>query len=187
MNLTLDEETHIYHLDGRRIIGVTEALSILDDRWKVDPFYLQRGRLIHLATEYYDNGELDENTLDDRIVPYFKAYLKFLDDTHFSPRHIEVKLYHPIYIFAGKIDRIGLLNDDLDSVDLKSGTPAPVDKIQGSAYWELERANDIPVKKVFDLYLKDDSNYSMVEVEKPRVLLPVFLACLTVTRWKEGI
>ncbi len=54
--LLLDEETHRYTLDGRRLISVTQALSILDERRK-DPYYLERGRFVHLATEYLDRDE----------------------------------------------------------------------------------------------------------------------------------
>jgi hypothetical protein len=187
MNLTIDESTHRYSLDGRRLIGVTEALSILDDRWKVDSFYLERGRLIHLATEYYDRDELDESTVDDRIRPYFEAYVKFKKDTGFEPYWIEHKLYHPQYFYAGKLDRIGLLNFRHALIDLKSGAKAKIDGLQAVSYRELARVNNIKVDKQFDLYLRDDGNYSLVEVEKPRLLLPVFLACLTVTRWKEGL
>ena len=185
--LELDDQ-HRYTLDGRRLISVTQALSILDDRWKVDPFYLERGRLIHLATEYYDNDELDESTVDERIAPYLSAYIKFVKDTAFSPTFVEHQLYHPQFFYAGKIDRIGIwLNTDQHIIDLKSGAKTDVDKLQGAAYWELCLANKIPIKKTFDLYLKDDGNYSLVEVEKPKLLLPVFLAALTCARFKEGL
>jgi len=187
MNFTFDESKHLYTLDGRRLIGVTEALSILDDRWKVDPFYLERGRLIHLCTEYYDRDELDESTIDERIRPYFEAYKKFKAETDFCPNFIERILFHPKYFYGMKIDRIGVLNNKRVMLDLKSGSPAKVDKLQSAAYLEGCLANGIEVKAGFDLYLKDDGNYSLVEVEKPRNLLLVFLACLTVARWKEGM
>lgn len=186
ISLTLDENHH-YYLGDRRLIGVTETLSILDDRWKVDPFYLERGRLIHLATAYLDHDELDWSTVDERIEPYVHAYMSFKIDTGFLPGFVECPLHHYQFFYAGKIDRTGDLNDDHVLIDLKSGVKVKVDKLQGAAYWELCRANNIPIKKVFDLYLKDDGNYSLVEIEKPKLLLPVFLACLTVARFKEGL
>jgi len=186
--LILQEEGHVYTLNGKRLISVTQALSILDDRWKVDPWYLERGRLVHLATQYYDRDELDENTIDPQIKDYFDAYISFRKDTGFNPQLIEHRLYHKGYVFAGTIDRIGLLNANLSLIDLKSGAPARVDELQGVAYWELCRANDIPIKKVFDLYLHADGTYKLEPLKKkPKLLLPVFLACLQVARWKKGL
>ncbi|MBU1067583.1 hypothetical protein KKE60_07325 [Patescibacteria group bacterium] len=191
-NLNLDEKTHIYTLDNKRLISVTQALAILNDRWKVDPFYLERGSLIDLACEYYDIGELDEDSVDPQIKGYFEGYKKFIIETKFKvvypkPREGQIKLYHPEYFYAGKPDVIGILNGDLDLIDRKSGAKAIVNQLQGAAYWELCRVNNIPIKKVFDLYLKDDGNYSLVEVENPKLLLRIFLAALTLTRFKEEI
>lgn len=182
------DENHIYRLDGCRLISVTQALSILDDRWKVDPFYLERGRLIHLATEYYDHDELDKSTVDERIRPYLDAYMRFRHETDFSPVYVEHKLYHPRYLYAMRIDRIGWLNGRFVIVDLKSGTRTKVDELQGAAYFEGCHANGILVKDVFDLHLQDDTTYKLnPPIKKPKLLLPVFLAALQCARWKEGL
>ncbi len=185
--LTLQEDGHIYKIHGRRVISVTQALKILDDRWKVDPFYLERGRLIHLSTEYFDHYQLDEDTVDPQIQGYFDAYRNFRDNTGFVPTHIEHKLYHPQLWYAGKIDRIGPLNGKQALIDLKSGGKVRSDELQGAAYWELAKANKIHVDKVFDLYLDADGTYKLEPVKNPKSLLPVFLACLKITQWKEKI
>jgi len=185
--LELDESTHIYRLDGRRIIGTTEALKILDDRWKVDPWYLERGRFIHKATELYDTDELDESTVDDRIRPYLDAYMRFRRDTDFVPTFIERELYHPKFFYGMKIDRIGWLNGRWVMMDLKSGAPARVDKLQSAAYLEGCYANGIEVKGGFDLYLRDDTTYKLEPIDHPKLLLPVFLAALQCARWKENL
>jgi len=184
--LELDESTHTYTLDGRRLLSVTQALNILDDRPKIDPFYLQRGSMVHRATAYYDRGEFDDFTWDERIIPYVEAYMKFRQDTGFEPTHIELTQFHPVYKFAGTLDRLGPLNGFQVIIDLKSGAPVPVDLLQNAAYWELCVANKIPVNKLFDLYLRDNGIYKLEPVEKPRLLLPVFLAALTCARWKNG-
>ncbi len=183
----LDEEKHVYTLDGRRLISVTQSLSILDDRWKVEPYYLQRGKYIHKATELHDKDELDESTVDPEIRPYLDAYVKFRDDTGFEPNLIEHRLYHPSLMYAGTLDRVGRLNGDQVLIDLKSGVKVRVDELQGAAYWELCRANNIPVKKVFDLYLHDDGTYKLEPIENPKRLLPAFLHVLGAYRWREGL
>jgi len=180
-----DEEKHLYTLDGRRLISVTEALSLVDERRK-DPYYLLRGKYVHKATELYDKNELDESTIDPEIRSYLDAYVKFRMDTGFEPIHVECPLYHPSYFYAGKPDRIGALYDAHVLLDLKSGAKARVDELQGAAYWELARVNDIPVKKVFDLYLHDDGTYKLEPVENRKLLL-IFLNVLGAYRWKEGL
>ncbi len=184
--LEFQDDGHIYKMNGRRVMSVTQALSLVDDRWK-DPWYLQRGKLIHLATEYYDLRELDEDSVDLQIKGYFQGYLKFLGDTGFKPVLIEHKLFHPIYLYAGKIDRIGPFNKLETLIDLKSGAKAKVDPLQGAAYWELCRVNKLPVKKVFDLYLHDDGTYKLEPVNNPKLLLPTFLNILGAARWREGL
>ncbi len=184
--LTLSED-HIYTLDGRRLIGVTEALLILDTRWKVDPYYLDRGRAIHLACEYHDKGTLEPASVHLDYLGYFNAYLKFLTDTRPEIIHIEKRLYHPRFFYGGKLDRVIKLNGDLILIDLKSGGKVPVDELQGAAYWELCKANNIPVKKVFDLYLREDGTYKLEPIKNPKLLLPIFLACLKITVWREKL
>jgi hypothetical protein len=182
---TFQEEGHIYRLDGHRIISTTQALDILDDRQK-DPYYLERGRLVHLATEYLDRDELDGNSLDPQISGYVAAYVGFKLDTGFIPTHIEHKLFHPKFMYAGRLDRIGPLNNCFVIIDLKSGAKAPkVDPLQGASYFELAIANKIPVKKIFDLYLDADGTYKLEPINNPKLLLPIFLNCLQITRWKE--
>jgi hypothetical protein len=186
--LEFDETTHTYRLDGRRLISVTQALSILDDRWKVDPFYLEFGKMVHRATACYDRGEYDDFTWDERIIPSVEAYVKFRSETDFEPIHIELPLFHPTRIYAGTLDRIGTLNGRQVLIDLKTGAKARVDELQEVAYWELAIANNIPVQKLFDLYLHKNGKYNLEPVKEiPRHLLPVFLACLKIAQWREGL
>jgi hypothetical protein len=186
-SLTFDEATHTYSVNGRRLMSVTQVLALVDDRHKGDPFYLQRGRFVHQACEYLDRDELDEDSVDPIIYPYLEAYKKFREETGFKPDLIECRLYHPTYAYAGTLDRIGDLNGNHVLIDLKSGAKARVDELQLAAYLELARANSIPVKKSFDLYLRDDGTYKLEPVENVKLLLPVFLSILTASRWKEGL
>jgi hypothetical protein len=184
-NLEFDEEKHLYILGDRELLNVTRVLP--DDKRRVDPFYLQRGKLVHLATALFDHDELDEDSLDERIRPYLDAYVKFKRETGFEPKEIELPLYHPKYLYAGTIDRIGKLNGSQDLIDLKTGGKAKDDELQLAAYWELCRVSYIKIRRVFDLYLHENGTYNLVPPEtSPKLLLPVFLASLTVARWKEG-
>lgn len=184
--LKLDEATHTYTIGNRKLISVTQGISILDNRWR-DPWYLERGRLVHLACEYYDRDELDESTVDPQIRPYLDAYMKFKEDTKFEVTAIEYQLSHPHFFYAGTLDRIGILNQNEVLIDLKSGAKVDTDELQGAGYWELCRANGTSIKKVFDLYLHDNSTYSLIEIKNPKILLPVFLATLTLAKWRDKL
>ncbi len=187
--LEFQEEGHIYTLGGRRIISTTQALDILDERPK-DPYYLERGKFVHKATELYDKGEfesIDPGDIEQR-EGYITAYVKFRQDTGFTPTHIEHQLFHPQFFYAGTLDRIGPLNNDPAIIDLKSGAKARVDELQLVAYWELCRVNNISIKKMFDLYLRDNGTYKLEPLKgKPKLLLPVFLAALTCEIWRQKL
>jgi hypothetical protein len=185
--LQFEEEGHFYTLNGRRLVSVTQALSLVDDRRAVDPWYLERGTYVHRACEFYDRDELDLETVDPAIQGYVTAWTTFRQDSGFTPDCVEVRLYHPRHRYAGTVDRIGTLNGLDVIIDIKSGAPARVDELQGAAYWELARVNSIPVKKAFDLYLRDDGTYKLQPIENPKSLLYTFLAILTAYRWKEKI
>jgi len=184
--LYFNKEDHTYTVGDRELLHVTRVLP--DDRRRVDPWYLERGRMIHLATALFDHDELDEDSIDERIKPYLDAYVKFRRETGFEPKEIELPLYHPKYFYAGTIDKIGKLNGSQDLIDLKTGGKAKDDELQLAAYWELCRANYIKIRRVFDLYLHENGTYNLIPPETPpKLLLPVFLASLTVARWKERL
>lgn len=190
MNLEFDEKNHVYKWDSQVIPSVTDALSLVDDRRK-DPYYLQRGRYIHLACELWDRGELDEDTVDESILPRLEGYKKFRKDTGFTPSTIEQFYVHPIYLYGFRLDRTGILNGREVLIDLKS-SPSPVDALQGAAYWGGLQAQYPPnppvnVNAVFDLYLKDNGIYKLEHVNYLKRDFLTFLAVLTAYRWKEGL
>lgn len=180
-------EDHSYWLGDRPLPSVTQVLSRIPGRYQAEPYYLERGKFVHKATQLYDQDELDWDTVDPVIKPYVDAYVKFRTDTGFEPHYIEHRLYHPSYFYAGTIDRIGPMSIVPAVLDLKTGVKVRADELQIAAYWELCRINDIPIKKSFLLYLTDNATYKLEPVESPRKLLPVFMAHLTIMRWEEEI
>jgi hypothetical protein len=184
-NLEFDEENHIYRFNDQRLVSVTEALTLVDDRMK-DPYYLKRGRYIHRACELWDRGELDESTVDPQILPRLEAWKVFRKDTGFVPDLIEQFFYHPLYLYGFKPDRTGSLNGDEALIDIKSSIHR-LDALQGAAYWQGLKANRITCKKVFDLYLRDNGRYSLVKAENMKRDFQTFLAILTAYRYKEKL
>lgn len=108
--LTFDEEHHIFTVNGKVIPSVTTILKrmgMTPDYSLVDPWYAQRGTYIHKATELWENGTLDEDSLDSAISGYVDAYKAFRRD---SPQIVvtgqEVRLWHPVHLYAGIIDMV---------------------------------------------------------------------------------
>ncbi len=181
--LRLDEETHLYTYEGRRVVGTTEALSLVDTRPK-DPFYLDRGKKVHMLVEYYNKDILDEESIDPQLSGYFSAYKLFLLETGFKVRLSEEKFYDPKWQYAGKIDVEGAFSKCDALVDVKSGGHARVDELQGAAYWNLFKQ---PGHHFFDLYLSAEGTYKLIEVKNPRLLFPTFCAVLTAYKFRENL
>lgn len=126
--LTLQEPGHIYRADGVIVPSVTQVLSdvgIIDysmipaeDRER----YLQRGKDVHVATHYDDEGDLDEAAFDENLRGYLEAWRKFRAETGFVPALIEYRGFHSIYRYAGTLDRTGSWKGQAKILlDLKSG------------------------------------------------------------------
>jgi len=109
--LSFDEEHHIFTVGGEIIPSVTSIIrkaGLTPDWSQIDniEWYAQRGQYIHRATELWEQGALDEDTVDDEIRPYLDAYKSFRDDYPIKVVGQEVRLWHPQYRYAGIIDMI---------------------------------------------------------------------------------
>lgn len=108
-DLEFDDEHHIYYGRGEMLPSVTQIpkragmAGVFDT---LDPWYATRGQAVHKATELYDLGTLDEDSIDPAISPYFDAYKRFRADTDITIKDVEKRLWCPKYRFAGTIDRL---------------------------------------------------------------------------------
>jgi hypothetical protein len=163
----LDPITHTYRRHGCIVPGVT---SVLKNARIVDYSFIpqdvlqraaHRGSAVHLAAQYCDEGMLDRGSIDPELEGYLQAYERFLEESRFLPLQIEMRVYHEVYHYAGTLDRIGLLNDDLTILDFKTGLVLPGHAIQLAAY-----ANTQPKPRRFRriaLQLNDDATYRVHE------------------------
>lgn len=126
--LVFDEATHTGTVAGESLLSVTTILrraELTPDFYKwLDPWYLTRGTYVHLASELYDKGLLDEDTVDEAIRPYLEAYKVFRRDFQAQVTGIEVRLYHPTLKYFGIIDRI-MTGSTCYSLHLKPGKRVP--------------------------------------------------------------
>lgn len=183
---SFDPESHIYTLDGKVLPSVTEILKEAGLLAYAGPAEYQRlrGTYIHRATELIDIAMLDWEGLDKSLRPYCDAYVRFLEETRFAPEMSERSLYHPGLLYAGTIDRVGILDGRHVLIDIKTGFPHPATDLQLAAYYELIRPH-VRVARCLALYLRGDGSYGLAETPDVHASFDIFLSALTVVRWRK--
>lgn len=186
--LTFDEDAHRYTLHGRELMSVTTALKLaglIDDRWYYDQA-ATRGTYVHQALEWLDRGELDETSIDPQLAGYIQAYRRFLLDCHAGPLHLyEQRLCDPILGYAGTVDRVRFIGQQLSVMDIKTGPPAPWHALQLAAYAALVKEPlKAPLVRRWGLYLSADGTYRCVPYSDRRDW-DVFKAALLVAQFKR--
>lgn len=153
--------------------GLMPAFNNSNSEW-----YMNRGTAVHLATEYFDKGILDESTLDPEIVGYLESYKKL--GLKYRPEEIEMLLGDPINRTAGTLDR--------PDCDLKTGSPYPWHLIQAGHYWYLKKINGLGADPIKTWYLQQDGSmpkvkeYSMTDLMRG---VTIYHAALVVVRAKR--
>lgn len=185
--ITYDDEGRAYW-NGERVPRTTEICALLAPRWPADEYYLRKGSLIHLITEWEDTGELDESSVDPNLQPYLEAYRRFKRSTNWHTTFTETKFFHEKYRYCGRADKIGQFGITARTkwiwvIDIKSGTPHEADRLQAPAYLFGLKNHEIPVQRCGDLYLNSSSMFRFVEVKNPT---EKFLRFLTgIKKWRE--
>lgn len=180
--LIFDQALHAYTRNGRPLAAVTQVLrsSGLVDPGKYAAGSADRGRAVHLACQYLDEGDLDEASVPEALKGYLAAYRKFLRDSGWKWTGIEVRAAHKTLDYAGTIDRIG---DGL-VLDIKTGVKENWVAIQLAAYAAML---DSPMSlRRFALYISRDGNYSSVEFQRhdfPQDWA-VFQSALNIHNWR---
>lgn len=200
--LTFDEPTHTYRLDGIVVPSVTSILKVLGGYEGIPQHILDkaaaRGSAIHKATEFYDNDTLDWTSLDDELIDYVNAWGNFREDTGAEIIEIEQRTYHPALKVAGTPDRVLVLKKRLKGLgpvgrltlaDIKSSWQMmPATGPQTAAYTEFRNAHvkaaSDKVKDRLGVQLKRDGTYEVHHYNDPSDW-NTFVSCLNVTRWKE--
>ncbi len=178
--LTLDEN-HVYRLDAKVLDGLTSTIKEAGlIRSNGDPWYMERGTAVHLATEYFDRGTLDEETVDPQIEGYLASWKTFRKDQGYNPTHIEFMTYEPSLLVATKIDRLP------GPLDIKAGAPEPWHILQVAFQWGCLKSQDRV--SPMDIYLDPEGgppkvrSYTQAEMRKEFQSYCCFLHTI---RWKR--
>ncbi len=180
---------HRYLLDGKPIDGLTSTISEAGLTRISDPWYGERGTAVHLATEYFDKGTLDEDSVVDEIKGYLESWKQLRRNQNYTsipiPIHTEYKTYHPELMVGMKIDRLP------GPIDLKSGTPEPWHILQIAVQYKTiqiynlyDYSKDIPM----DIYLDPNGKPPKVKTYNHSQLteaFKVYASMLHFIRWKR--
>jgi hypothetical protein len=172
------DENHRYPVAGVEYPSVNQIIREgRQEKYVVDPWYLERGQRIHEAIKMDSLGELDlekwqidlHNALTTpaighpspcpacQIIGRFKAAKKFLADYCGDDADYEVKLHHASYGYCGTADVIMSLKGAAKrcAVDWK-GSLSPLVEPQLGGY---SVASPLPCDMACGVELHDDGSY----------------------------
>ena len=186
MDIAFDSIKHEYRVFGEVQPSVTQILGLANSYEFVDKQLLEKachfGTAVHRATELYDQKLLNISTLDVALIPYLEGWKKFLNDTKFKILDCEFKVASKRG-YAGTLDRIGYLNDELTVLDIKTGSVIPkTTALQLAAYrGAYQEMTGKPIAKRICVKLKP-MDYSITIYDNDYDF-QIFLNFLTVHQW----
>lgn len=169
-DLHFRESTHTYTLEGRQLPCVSDLCRFLHrEVYKEAPLWrmeaaAERGHAVHAAAQELDiNGYAD---VPGEYLPYLQAYQRFHREHSVSWELIEKPFYHPEHLYAGTIDRYGLLDGDNALVDIKTTYTVykPLCAAQLNLYRWMLAARGYLVRKMYILHLKRDGTYKLIPI-----------------------
>jgi hypothetical protein len=184
------DENHVYWVDGRRKVGVSEVLDYhgLIPQFAKDDNAALRGTLVHKGCHLMAQGKLDFASIDMRIMGKVLAYARFLEETRFIPEELEAMHHQEDLDYCGTVDAIGehrKLGRFL--YDIKTGSALKYHRLQVAAYsgFYTERpGRPLPLRRA-TLFLRDDETYSLKFHDDPADWAN-WVSCLNVMRLKEA-
>ena len=192
LSSSFDELTHTYRDEsGRLIPSVSSVIQPLTQAAyrTIDPEILRRaadfGSAVHACTEFFDNGELDDDSVEEEWRPFLNAYKLF--KVEMKPEIVRVEWRLACERYAGTIDRLMIIDGVEWIVDLKT-TSQIHDHVglQLAAYEALARLH-LKEKKQLKraaLQLKGDGTYRFVEFTEDSDYA-CFNALIGVKNWRE--
>lgn len=182
--LTFDESSHTYRFRGTAVPGVTGVIQSLHSFAGIPRAILieaaARGTAVHLATQFFDEGDLDESSLSEAVGTRVEGWKRFVADMRPEWLAIEVRLLHRVHLYAGTADRFAILKGEPWVIDIKTAQSShPVWGLQTAAY---AQAANLPECRRGTVQLLPDGTYRLREWSDPSDF-PTFLSALNLNRW----
>ena len=193
MKIGFRKEDHKYSIDGVPVDSVTQILQStgIIDFSKVPKENLEAsmifGTYVHEATELYDKNNLNLETLHPKLRPYLDAWIKFKVQVGFEIELNEEKIGSQKYMFAGTLDRRGIINNQRGIVDIKTSVDiSRATAIQTAGYMIAHNEMFKKEKTKFRMavLLKPDGTYKISEYSD-KSDMNVFLSSLTLHNWRK--
>lgn len=163
--LTFDEESHIYRLDGVEVPSVTKIIEPLNrEKYagigeKTLEKAANKGTSVHNSIEFFIKfGFADVNPA---YQGYFDAFRDWWEKEQPVLVGSECRVYHPILRYAGTVDLLAYLRGKLTLIDFKS-TATLSDMtcgVQLEAYAQALAKHGIQVEQKEILQVKKDGKY----------------------------
>jgi len=116
-----NDAIHEYTLEGIHLPSVSELLKPILSDFEIDPKYAERGTAVHNLTELWDTGLYMPELADDELMPYMMAYEDFHDQHDIEVQEIEMMVFNPTLMYAGRLDRLWLIDGKKHLTDNKTG------------------------------------------------------------------
>lgn len=180
--IELNRATHTYSPNLPSVTQILKSAGMIDLQWFTEEAR-ERGKAVHLACEYYDQEDLDLDSVDPRIQGYLKGYIKYRIVEGTDYEKIEIPHIDKSGLYAGTPDRIIVVRPRA-LTDIKTGQPEEWHGVQLAAY--LNMLDDPFSYSRFGLYLRNDGTYSLKEFPRADYVhdLNIFISALNIYNWK---
>ena len=156
-----NDSIHEYTLGGIHVPSVSELLKPVTGEFECDPKYAERGTAVHNLTELWDTGLYFPELADDELMTYMMAYEDFHDQHDVEVVEMEQIVFNPTLMYAGRLDRLWMIDGDEHLTDIKTGGKYKQHIFQLCAYL---MASEEPPTHLSNLYL-NPFNFKLHEWE----------------------
>jgi hypothetical protein len=162
------------------------------DRDWMDEVSRRRGRRVHIATAYDDEGDLDDDSIKESDLGYIEAWRAW--KKQFQPEFlfIEQPVMHKLYRFAGTLDRGAIVRFNntpfRTCIEIKTGTAPWWGIYQTSGYTLMLPDEHLWMRLIVELH--KDGSYQIVGPwggQTHHKHEQIFLSALNIFRAKEEV
>lgn len=171
-DIVLQDEPRAYLSRGVVYRSVTDRIhqaGFGPDFSMVNPIVMEdacrRGSMVHLACQYFNEGDLDLVTVDEQIRGYVDGYIKFTQECPIKPIAIEKKMISKTLNLGGTPDLVCFLAGRRAIIDLKTSQTLGKDAGLQTAGYKVLWEDNFPNKMIYERYglkLKNDGTYKLI-------------------------